>query len=238
MSSTDPFWTEIDAQLHVIASTKADTFDKVAAILNDTAYPAVREYSAGDPHTFFAGGDGDNTLQAALYAAGWRVTAYEAYYYYAMRNEATGDALTYIEGDVFHGDSLSPVIAKQEDMDEARQNATSGYYDASDGEPISSDDLENRFRDMLDDALEPVKIGELEWAPSDAFKRLGPIAYRVEFSDWTSNENGETITDDAEEAYDLRHPEEETRTHSGASLRDFTLTLEESEHIARIRGER
>ena len=107
------FWGQIDHQLARIgnADNPADTFDKVRAILTDKRYTAFDGYgydsghSFAENHAFFGGGGGDDPLHNALTQAGWRVIWSEAYYYYVMQHRTTGEKLTYIEGDVYRGDS-------------------------------------------------------------------------------------------------------------------------------------
>lgn len=118
MSATAPipsgFWAQIDHQLARIAEQKPGTFDAVRQILLDDAYDqvvtennrnGVRHFD--DDSAFFAGSGGDATLFGALLDAGWRVTAYDADYFYVLAHELTGEVLTYIEGDVERGNQLS-----------------------------------------------------------------------------------------------------------------------------------
>lgn len=54
---------------------------------------------------FFAGGGGDRSLWSALSVAGWHRVWSGASYCYVARHDATGETLTYIEGDVLRGDA-------------------------------------------------------------------------------------------------------------------------------------
>lgn len=47
--------------------------------------------------------------------------------------------------------------------------------------------LKTMYDDMLDDCLSPIKIGNLEYAPSVALYRIDPIAYRVGMNDYESS---------------------------------------------------
>ena len=47
--------------------------------------------------------------------------------------------------------------------------------------------IEERFDELLDEAG-PIKIGSLEYMPSDVLKAVDPIAYRVGLSDYESFE--------------------------------------------------
>lgn len=204
------FWGQIDHQLKRIATERPDTFDKVRAILTDTAYAQIVDYTAeldadgtpipnpyyyGNPdRAFFAGGGGDHTPAGPLSRSGWEFTRYREPFYYSMRHNVTGEVLSYVEGDVLRGQHVSAEAIP----------SPSGYFDAETGEAIDEDTLKERFDEMLDEACGPVKIGTLEWDASIALERLDPTAYRVEFSDWTSQELGETLIDDAQAAADLR----------------------------------
>ena len=42
------------------------------------------------------------------------------------------------------------------------------------------------YDDYLDEVLEPVKIGTLEYSPSAVFKAVDPIAYRCDLNDYLS----------------------------------------------------
>lgn len=64
----------------------------------------------------------------------------------------------------------------------------SDYYDIHTGAEVSDSDAHERFDAYLDEALEEVTVGSLTFDPSRALKELDPIAYRCEFSDWTSDE--------------------------------------------------
>lgn len=118
MPSTLPvpagFWAQIDHQLDRLVSEKADTFDAVREILLDPSYADIGiernrngEAIFGPNSAFFAGSGGDRTVHDSLTLAGWHTVAFDASYYYALKNLATGDTLTYIEGDLLRGDSLT-----------------------------------------------------------------------------------------------------------------------------------
>ena len=47
--------------------------------------------------------------------------------------------------------------------------------------------LKEMYDDMLDDCHPPIKIGNLEYAPSVGFSRIDPIAYRIGMSDYESS---------------------------------------------------
>lgn len=108
------FWAQIDHQVARIINEQPNTFDAVRTILLDLTYDQiVIEVHRNGPRpfdidsAFFAGSGGDTSLASALFAAGWRTTAADASYYYAMTHPQTGEALTYIEGDVVRGDRLT-----------------------------------------------------------------------------------------------------------------------------------
>lgn len=86
------FWAHIEEQLTKLKSAK--TADEVIAILDPP--------SSGD--AFFAGSGGDGSIAGVLYEAGWHTTWYEADYYWVMQ-APNGDKITYVEGDVYRGDT-------------------------------------------------------------------------------------------------------------------------------------
>lgn len=96
---TRNFWAQIDADLDRIENEKPTTYAEVAAILNTHAEPGISAAPA------FFGGGGDRTLFSALQEAGWRTVWAEAWYHYVALHPATGDMLTYCEGDVYPGDT-------------------------------------------------------------------------------------------------------------------------------------
>lgn len=96
----DNFWAAITAQLNEIKTAR--TADDVIGILNRYGSP-----SAGD--AFFAGSGGDDCLWDALDDAGWEqvwssLKPGEGHCFYVMR-APYGDLPTYIEGDVYRGDT-------------------------------------------------------------------------------------------------------------------------------------
>jgi hypothetical protein len=93
------YWDGIEAGLERISSVKPQTYAEVWAILD--TLPGG-EVSSGD--AFFGGSGGDLSLSEVLSNAGWRYVWSEASYYWCMRSPA-GDVITYVEGDVYQGDS-------------------------------------------------------------------------------------------------------------------------------------
>lgn len=57
------------------------------------------------------------------------------------------------------------------------------YADADTEEPLSDNELHERYDDMLDEVYGPVTIGG-EYMPSEILKNVDPIAYRVGFSEY------------------------------------------------------
>ena len=94
---TAGFWEEIEAQLALVR--QARTVNDVIAALGGS-----EGASAGD--AFFGGSGGDETLFGALIDAGWRVRSIESDYYFVATSPG-GEALTYIEGDVYRGNRTS-----------------------------------------------------------------------------------------------------------------------------------
>lgn len=107
--SLDGFWAVIDAQLEELKTAEtADDVLRILAVDRDPYYTVLGDtecHGPGNPaHGFFAGGGGDGSVQASLAEAGWVTIWAEASYYYAMRAPC-GDAITYVEGDIYRGDS-------------------------------------------------------------------------------------------------------------------------------------
>ena len=125
------FWNSIDKALDTIAETKPDTFDGVRDILHeygDPEYPQPCTYDKRDGQAFFAGSGGDKPLRASLNVAGWRTVWSEASYYYVMIHPATGEFLTYIEGDVMRGVTSS--VAHGEFIAQADLSLTLSFNDS------------------------------------------------------------------------------------------------------------
>ncbi|MFI9271926.1 hypothetical protein ACIGXM_14565 [Kitasatospora sp. NPDC052896] len=93
MSILDKFWEYVEAQLEELKSAK--TADDVIRIL---ASPGC----TGD--AFFGGGGGDETVWDSLYEAGWKRVWAEADYYWCFE-APDGSMITYVEGDVYRGNS-------------------------------------------------------------------------------------------------------------------------------------
>lgn len=55
-------------------------------------------------------------------------------------------------------------------------------------EPISESELDQRYRDMLDEVYGEVTIAGLTYQTSDALESVDPTAYRCGFSDWLDDE--------------------------------------------------
>lgn len=49
-------------------------------------------------------------------------------------------------------------------------------------------ELEEMFKNFIDETTEPVTIWGMEYSASTAIQELDPIAYRVAFSDWLASE--------------------------------------------------
>jgi hypothetical protein len=101
MSILDDFWANVDTALERCAH--ADTVDEVMTILNEHFEP-----SSGD--AFFAGSGGDRQLLDVLYwdrpSGPWRLVRYDASYYWCLADRG-GAMITYIEGDVERGNTMT-----------------------------------------------------------------------------------------------------------------------------------
>jgi len=104
------FWGQVAFANSRIASEKADTFDKVREALLDDRLTELQSYVAQAAATdnadaAFVVGDYDDFWDA-LEQAGWRITQWEASYYWAAKHTVTGEELTLIEGDVQRGNTM------------------------------------------------------------------------------------------------------------------------------------
>jgi hypothetical protein len=95
------FWANVDAALDRCA--QADTVEDVITILNEHFEPSSGE-------AFFAGSGGDNQLLDKLHwyrpVRTWKIVRYDAPYYWCLA-DPNGDLLTYIEGDVYRGNTMT-----------------------------------------------------------------------------------------------------------------------------------
>jgi len=89
----DEFWAEIERQLAELRT--ATTADRVIEVLGGPAEGA---------DAFFGGSGGEDSVSESLADAGWRTVWSEASYYYVMQ-APNGDKITYVEGDVYRGDT-------------------------------------------------------------------------------------------------------------------------------------
>jgi hypothetical protein len=94
---SNAFWDMIDKQLTDLRTAR--TADDVIRILG-----GVEQASSGD--AFFAGSGGDGTVYESLIDAGWRVVWAEASYYW-VAEAPNGDKVTYVEGDIYRGDTAT-----------------------------------------------------------------------------------------------------------------------------------
>lgn len=97
---TDGFWAVIEAQLAELKSAK--TAADVLRILAHDKNP----YGPGVASApgFFAGSGGDDRVDDVLSEAGWHYVWSEAYYHWCMQ-APDGSAITYVEGDIYLGDT-------------------------------------------------------------------------------------------------------------------------------------
>lgn len=97
MAWQDAYWAAVDAAL--AAARQVRTVDELITALNKHHPPSV-----GD--AFFAGSGGDEQLWDAIMdnPHGWRVVWAEADYYWVAR-DPEGNLCTYVEGDVYRGDT-------------------------------------------------------------------------------------------------------------------------------------
>jgi len=102
------YWQGVEAGLARISEEKPQTFAEVKAIL-DTLPGGDTDNACDRAGAFFGGSGGDLSLGEALRDAGWRGVWSEASYYWCKRS-TTGGLLTYVEGDVYEGNTMQGVI--------------------------------------------------------------------------------------------------------------------------------
>ena len=131
------FWTSINHGLDKIAQDRLNTFAAVKEILDRFGNPDATEHSG---QTFFAGSGGDRTQFGALSLAGWRRSWSEADYYYIAVHPLTGEAIEYVEGDVYqwNGEAVRTIETDVFRWADARVETTGGntYFAAPDVTPI------------------------------------------------------------------------------------------------------
>lgn len=111
------YWASIDKALDTIAETEPDTFDGVRDILHqygDPEYPQPCTVTKRADHAFYAGSGGDKPVRVSLNVAGWVTVWSEASYYYVMMHRASGEFLSYVEGDVQRGVRSTVALAEFE----------------------------------------------------------------------------------------------------------------------------
>lgn len=88
------FWDNYDRCLDRIRND-GTTVDAVIRILNEHYDPSAAE-------AFFPGGSDRSLLGTLMETPGWSTVWVNADYHFAAR-DSVGDALTYVEGDVYRG---------------------------------------------------------------------------------------------------------------------------------------
>ncbi|MGW4343066.1 hypothetical protein ACWEED_10110 [Micrococcus luteus] len=96
----DAHWVKVAAVREALAEAKPSTAAEVIAILRK--HDPMTVYLTGD--AFYSGSGDGGDLGEDLEDAGWSYVWAASDYYYVIRHEGTGEALTYIEGDVYAGD--------------------------------------------------------------------------------------------------------------------------------------
>ncbi|GLY20022.1 hypothetical protein Kisp01_70360 [Kineosporia sp. NBRC 101677] len=100
---SDDFRSVIERQLRELRTAR--TADEVLSILSrETALTLIGDGVAGDG--FFAGSGGDGSVDESLTQAGWHHIWFEAWYHCAMQ-APNGDMITYVEGDIYRGNTRS-----------------------------------------------------------------------------------------------------------------------------------
>lgn len=98
MSDLKAFWADLSER-----TEKARTVKTVAALLE--LFP--RDAELGPTSKGFYEGDADDLLDA-LYDAGWRNVDVRAVYYWCLKAPEGEGLLSYVEGDLYEGNQLTP----------------------------------------------------------------------------------------------------------------------------------
>jgi hypothetical protein len=62
-------------------------------------------------------------------------------------------------------------------------------------------DMDERYKNMLDDCCEPCKVGYITFDPSRVLEELDPIAYSCGFNDYVGNEESEGVVEEIDGEY-------------------------------------
>ena len=71
-----------------------------------------------------------------------------------------------------------------------------------DREELSDHELETRYKDMLDECYETIKVCGYEYQPSRVLEEVDPVAFRCGFADWLNSMIGEGIDEIDGKYYD------------------------------------
>lgn len=65
------------------------------------------------------------------------------------------------------------------------------YQNTQTGERVTEAQLWERYREALDETLDPFLAGDVSYAPSTVLERVDPIAFRLGFNEWVDTEEWE-----------------------------------------------
>lgn len=65
------------------------------------------------------------------------------------------------------------------------------YQNIQTGERVTEAQLWERYREALDETLDPFFAGDVSYAPSTVLERVDPIAFRLGFNEWMDAEEWE-----------------------------------------------
>lgn len=82
-------------------------------------------------------------------------------------------------------------------------------YIDDNGDTFTYEDMEERFRDMLDEVYPEVGIGVLTWAPSHVFEEMDPIGFRCSVLDYVDGLVSDGELDEWEEGHRWLEKEDE-----------------------------
>ena len=83
-------------------------------------------------------------------------------------------------------------MAQPEERQEAADKHANAHSEDHQGNRTYWVDIEELYRDLLDDIYEPVRFGELEYSPSAVLEAVDPVVFRI-----GAQENADSAVEDS-----------------------------------------
>ncbi len=172
------FWKQINQQIEELetAGSAADVF---------RICPPTDSAATGSKG-FFAGSGGDQTVAAALRKAGWKTLWAEAPYHWC-KQAPNGDTITYVEGDIYKGNSQS---------EDRQAKAVSKLLARAKAAGVSANKPEIRLtsRTMGENATEDDFDSWAQWVADHITEAIGIEADEVEQYPWGRGPDEDRVT--------------------------------------------